>query len=41
MIDALKQEWFNGKETLSEEGINGAENFKKGFEKHDDYNKRG
>ena len=31
MIDALKQEWFNGKKALSEEGLNGAKNFKKRF----------
>ena len=41
MIDALKQEWFNGKKALSEEGLNGAKNFKKGFGRHGDFDKLG
>ena len=41
MIDALKQEWFNGKKALSEEGLNGAKNFKKGFGRHGDFNELG
>ena len=41
MIDALKQEWFNGKKALSEEGLNGANNFKKGFGRHGDFDKLG
>ena len=39
MIEALKQEWFNGKKALSEEGLNGANNFKKGFGRHGDFDK--
>ena len=39
MIDALKQEWFNGKKALSEEGLKGANNFKKGFGRHGDFDK--
>ena len=41
MIDALKLEWFNGKKALSEEGLNGANNFKKGFGRHGDFDKLG
>ena len=41
MIDALKQEWFNGKKALSEEGLNGAKSFKKGFGRHGDFDKLG
>ena len=39
MIDALKQEWFNGKKALSEEGLSGANSFKKGFGRHGDFDK--
>ena len=39
MIEALRQEWFNGKTALSEEGLNGANNFKKGFGRHGDFGK--
>ena len=41
MIDALKEEWFNGKKALSEEGLNGAKSFKKGFGRHGDFDKLG
>ena len=41
MVDALKQEWFNGKKALSEEGLNGAKKFKKGFGRHGDFDKLG
>ena len=37
MTEALKQEWFNGKKALSEEGLSGANNFKKGFGRHGDF----
>ena len=37
MSEALKQEWFNGKKALSEEGLSGANNFKKGFGRHGDF----
>ena len=39
MIEALKQEWFNGKKALSEEGLIGANSFKKGFGRHGDFDK--
>ena len=39
MIDALKLEWFNGKKALAEEGLKGANNFKKGFGRHGDFDK--
>ena len=39
MIDALKHEWFNGKKALSEEGLSGANSFKKGFGRHGDFQK--
>tara|TARA_A100000164_G_scaffold243989_1_gene216948 strand:- start:586 stop:1404 length:819 start_codon:yes stop_codon:yes gene_type:complete len=39
MIDALKHEWFNGKKALSEEGLSGANSFKKGFGRHGDFDK--
>ncbi len=39
MLDALKLEWFNGKRALVEEGLSGANNFKKGFGRHGDFDK--
>ena len=39
MIELLKQEWFNGKEALSEEGLRGANSFKKGFGRYGDFDK--
>ncbi len=41
MIDALQQEWFNGKKALLEEVLNGTKNFKKGFGRHGYFNKLG
>ena len=41
MIDALKQEWFNGKIALTEEVIKGANIFKKGFGRHGDFDSLG
>ena len=41
MAEALRQEWFNGKKALSEEGLNGANNFKKGFGRHGDFDDLG
>ena len=41
MAEALRQEWFNGKKALSEEGLNGAKNFKKGFGRHGDFDDLG
>ena len=37
--DALKEEWFNGKKALSEEGLSDANKFKKGFGRHEDFDK--
>ena len=40
IVDALKQECFNGKKVLSEEGLNGAKKFKKGFGRDWDFEKK-
>ena len=39
MQDAFKQEWFNGKKALPEEGLSAANKFKKGFDRHQHFDR--
>ena len=39
LIEALKQEGFNEKKALLEEGLSGVNSFKKGFVGHGDFDK--